>query len=222
MNISSPCGHFITFEGGEGVGKSTQIKLLRESLERLGLSVIQTREPGGAPGAEVVRQIILSGAARDLGPAGEAVLFSAARIDHIEQLIRPALKNGQWVLCDRFADSTRAYQGVLGNLDARVIQALEKITLDGLYPDLTFILDMPAEIGLGRANLRRGVAQSADRFEAESLDFHRALRQAFLDIAIAEPKRCIVINADRDLTIIAAEILRYVMQRFELGVMQHG
>ena len=215
-------GHFITFEGGEGTGKSTQVKLLLNSLNRMGLDVIQTREPGGSLGAEAVRHVILTGAARGLGPAGEALLFSAARIDHIDQLIRPKLEQGCWVLCDRFADSTRAYQGVLGNLDARLIQSLEKVTLAGLYPDLTFILDLPAETGLERAHKRRGAGTNADRYEAESLDFHRALRLAFLDIAATEPNRCTVIDAGRDMSIIAEEILSHVCRRFHLAKEANG
>ena len=215
-------GHFITFEGGEGTGKSTQIKLLLNNLVRMGLNAVQTREPGGSLGAEAVRHVILTGAARHLGPAGEALLFSAARIDHIDQFIRPKLEQGNWVLCDRFADSTRAYQGVLGNFDARLIQSLEKVTLAGLYPDLTFILDLPAETGLERAHKRRGAGAHADRFEAESLDFHRALRLAFLDIASSEPNRCRVIDAGRDISTIADEILYHVCQRFDLATEANG
>lgn len=210
-------GKFITFEGGEGAGKSTQIALLRQKLEQLGLSVLQTREPGGSTGAEAIRQVILSGQAKSFGPAGEALLFSAARIDHIDQMIAPALKSGHWVLCDRFADSTRAYQGALGNLDTRVIRVLETVTLNGLTPDLTLILDLSAEQGLARANTRRGHQAKADRFEAESLDFHRALRSAFLDIATSEPERCIIVDAARDIDTIARDIFWKVRERFHLG-----
>ena len=211
-------GRFITFEGGEGTGKSTQIKLLQDHLTQIGVKIVQTREPGGTRGAEALRHVILSGAARYLGQAGEALLFSAARIDHIDQLIKPTLKQGHWIVCDRFSDSTRAYQGVMGNLESVLIRALEKISLAGLYPDLTFILDLPAETGLERANRRRGTQVSADRFEAETLDFHRALRNAFLDIAHADPKRCIIIDANRDIATIAAEIFYHVCKRFQLAI----
>lgn len=189
-------GLFITFEGGEGGGKSTQVKRLLEHLQALDLGAIGTREPGGSPKAEEIRQVILSGAAAPLGPAAEALLFSAARIDHLDQTIRPALARGDVVVCDRFIDSTRAYQGALGNLDRRFIDGLERITVGDTRPDLTIILDVPAKVGLARAAARRADA-AVDRFEAENEAFHVALRQSFLDIAAAEPKRCYVIDSTR-------------------------
>src|SRR5215470_14819457 len=149
-------GRFITFEGGEGSGKSTHAKRLAERLRSCGLTVVLTREPGGSPGAEAIRHVVLSGAAQPLGSHAEAMLFAAARDDHVRELIRPALDKGHWVICDRFADSTRIYQGVLGNIDPRVINGLERIAVGGTKPDLTFILDIPAELGLGRAARRRG------------------------------------------------------------------
>src|SRR5262245_14429022 len=156
-------GLFITFEGGEGAGKSTQIARLAEYLRACGDEVLATREPGGSPGAEALRHVILSGAAEPLGPAMEALLFAAARNDHVEQVMRPALRSGRMVLCDRYIDSSRVYQGVTGNLDADLMQAIEKVAINGLVPDMTIILDLPAEVGLQRANARRG-ADAADRF----------------------------------------------------------
>lgn len=199
-------GLFITFEGGEGAGKSTQIALLAEHLRTLGLDPLITREPGGSAGAEAVRHVILSGNAESYGPAMEALLFAAARADHVDQLIRPALAESRIVLCDRFIDSSRAYQGVTGNLDATYMAAIERIAIDGAMPDLTIILDIPAEKGLSRANKRRGT-DVADRFEKEAIEVHEARRQAFLAIAKAEPERCKVINADRDLDAISADII---------------
>src|SRR5262250_1076550 len=158
-------GRFITFEGGEGTGKSTQAAILAERLKAFGLMVVLTREPGGSPGAEAIRHVILSGAAQPLGSHAEAILFAAARDDHVQELIRPALDDGKWVVCDRFADSTRIYQGVLGNVDPRVIRSLERIAVGDTRPDVTCILDVPPETGLARALRRRG-ASSADRFEA--------------------------------------------------------
>jgi dTMP kinase len=186
--------HFITFEGGEGAGKSTQIRLLAARLREIAREIVVTREPGGTALAEKLRAFILSGKARELGPLGEAVLFSAARIDHIDSLIAPALARGAYVLCDRFSDSTRAYQGVKGGVTSAQLQALEKVTLHGLAPGLTFILDLPPRLGLERAQKRRG-GGGADRFEAEDLDFHAQLRARYLDIARAEPDRCQTIDA---------------------------
>jgi len=199
-------GLFITFEGGEGAGKSTQIALLAEHLRALGFDPLITREPGGSAGAEAVRHVILSGNAESYGPAMEALLFAAARADHVDQLIRPALAENRIVLCDRFIDSSRAYQGVTGNLDAIYMAAIERIAIDGAMPDLTIILDIPAEKGLSRANKRRG-SDVADRFEKEAIAVHEARRQAFLAIAKAEPDRCKVINADRDLDAISADMI---------------
>ena len=187
-------GRFITFEGGEGAGKTVQAKRLEAKLATLGLEVVRTREPGGSPQAEQLREAILSGFAAQFGPEGEAVLFAAARLDHLDKTILPALARGAWVVCDRFADSTRAYQGVAGDLPAGLITRLEKVVVGPNRPDLTVILDVPAETGLERAQARRG-AESADRFEDEGLQFHETLRRAFLDIAAAEPERCVVVDA---------------------------
>lgn len=202
-------GLFITFEGGEGAGKSTQISRLAKHIRRRRLPVVITREPGGSPGAEAIRHVLLSGAAETFGPAMEAILFAAARSDHVEQVIRPAIENGKVVLCDRFMDSSRVYQGVTGDLDPQFMTALERTALNGLYPDMTLILDIAPEEGLRRANERRG-KEAADRFEKEGLAVHRRRRKAFLDIARSEPERCIVIDAGRDEDSIAGDIARAI------------
>lgn len=187
-------GRFITFEGGEGAGKSTQVRHLRAHLEQAGIRVIATREPGGSPRAEALRAALLAGKAAELGAFGEAVLFGAARIDHIDTLIRPALAGGAWVICDRFADSTRAYQGAAGNVKPELIAALERVVVGSVKADLTFLLDIEPSLGLARARARAGDA-AADRFEGEDLSFHQSLRRAFLDIATREPNRMKVVNA---------------------------
>jgi dTMP kinase len=202
-------GIFITFEGGEGVGKSTQIRRLADRLRRRGRDVLVTREPGGSPGAEAVRHVLLSGMAESFGVRMEAILFAAARSDHVEEVIRPALETDAVVLCDRFVDSSRVYQGVTGNLEADFIEALQRIATNGVMPDLTFILDLPAETGLGRAR-RRGGAEAPDRFEREEIETHEKRRQAYLDIAAAEPERCRVVDAGRNEDDIAEEILSMV------------
>ena len=190
-------GKFITFEGGEGAGKSTQANALAKRLEVLGLRAVVSREPGGSAGAEAIRHVLLSGAAKPLGPHAEAILFAAARADHLRQTIKPALDSGAWVISDRFADSTRIYQGVLGNVEARLIARLEKLTVGELGPDLTVILDIPPEEGLARASKRRGDA-AVDRFEGEAFDFHKKLREAYLELAEREPDHCVVVNASAD------------------------
>src|ERR1019366_2091236 len=149
-------GRFITFEGGEGSGKSTHARLLADRLNALGIEVVLTREPGGSPGAEIIRHILLSGITKPLGAETEAILFAAARDDHVRTTILPALLAGKWVICDRFIDSTRVYQGALGHVDPRLIRSLERVTVGPAVPDLTFILDVPAKIGLARASARRG------------------------------------------------------------------
>jgi dTMP kinase len=186
-------GRFITFEGGEGSGKSSRAAALARRLRGHGIAVELTREPGGSPGAEIIRHVILAGGAAPLGAEAETLLFAAARDDHLRVTVLPALAAGHWVISDRFLDSTRAYQGALGRVDARLIRALERVTVGDAMPALTVILDVPAEVGLARATARRGDGK-ADRFEAEDLPFHQALRQAFLAIAAAEPQRCMVID----------------------------
>ena len=212
-------GRFITLEGGEGAGKSVQAGRLKARLAALGLSVVLTREPGGSPGAEALREAILSGFALDFSPAGQAFLFAAARSDHLEKTILPALKRGAWVVCDRFADSTRAYQGAAGNLPDEFIASLERLTIGANRPDLTLVLDIPAETGLQRAAERRRTAR-ADRFESEGLAFHETLRQAFLAIASAEPHRCVVIDALRAEDEVAAAIWTAVEARVDPGALK--
>jgi dTMP kinase len=214
----APPGRFVTFEGGEGVGKSTQVERLRGRLGALGREVVVTREPGGSPRAEAIRASILAGRAKPFGPLAEAALFSAARADHLDRLIRPALARGAVVLCDRFADSTRAYQGALGDLDARLIRALERVVVGDTRPDLTILLDAPAQTGLARARRRRGGA-AADRFEAEEGTFHERLRRAFLDLAAAEPGRFVVVDADRPPEAVEDEVWAAVEGRL-LGALQ--
>lgn len=203
-------GFFVTFEGGEGAGKSTQIRRLAQSLRAEGRDVVVTREPGGSPGAEAVRHVLLSGAAEPFGPELEAILFAAARSDHIEQVIRPAVAAGKIVLCDRFMDSSRVYQGVTGNLDVDFMRALERITVADMVPDLTIILDIDPEEGMRRAAARRPGGEAADRYEKEQLEIQRQRREAYLSIAEAEPDRCVVIEAAAREEETAAVILKVV------------
>ncbi len=204
-NAGSVRGRFITFEGGEGSGKSTQIKILAERLNAAKLRTIVTREPGGSPGAEIIRHLVLAGMGKLLGTDAETLLFAAARDDHVHTVIKPALEQGVWVLCDRFADSTRAYQGRLGQVLPGVLNAMERVTIGDLKPDLTVILDSPVEVGMQRAAARRG-SRAADRFEAEDLAFHRQLGDAYRDIAASDPQRCVVIDANADVATVAAAV----------------
>jgi dTMP kinase len=195
-------GRFITFEGGEGAGKSTQLRRLVKRLAGRG-EVVTTREPGGSPGAEAIRALLVTGAIERWSPISETLLMYAARRDHIERVIAPALTRGAWVLCDRFYDSTRAYQGAAGGAPASLVRALEADVVGELVPDLTLILDLPVAAGLARAAAR---GDSEGRFEAKGAAFHKRLRQAFLDIAAAEPDRCKVIAADADIETVAISI----------------
>lgn len=181
-------GRFITFEGGEGAGKSTQAKRLAARVERLRLSSLISREPGGTPIGEDIRSIILKDRPQD--PVTELLLFAAARAEHMTSLIRPALDEGTWVICDRFMDSSRVYQGKLYNVEAELIRYLEKYTVAPDYPDLTLILDLPPAIGLERAAVRGTLS----RYDAERIETHEVLRQGFLEIAEAEPERCVIID----------------------------
>jgi dTMP kinase len=194
FRLSGDKARFVTLEGGEGAGKSTLARGLAQRLGGRGESAVVTREPGGSPKAEAIRSALLDGAVEPYGPFAEAMMFYAARIDHVEKTIKPALARGEWVICDRFADSTRAYQGALGRLDPVLMAGLERVALAGFKPDLTLILDVPVDVGLARAAARRG-AGATDRFEKEGRGFHTRLRKAYLDIAENDPERCIVINA---------------------------
>ena len=206
-------GRFITFEGGEGSGKSTQIKTLAERLNTAKLRAIVTREPGGSPGAEIIRHLVLSGMGKLLGPDAETLLFAAARDDHVRTVIKPALSQGIWVLCDRFSDSTRAYQGRLGQVAPAILNAMERVTIGDLKPDLTIILDVPVEVGLQRAASRRGNVMP-DRFEAEDIKFHQDLREAYRQIAASEPERCVLIDATADASTVAALVWTALRDRF--------
>ena len=203
-------GKFITFEGGEGAGKSTQLKRLAARLQAAGREVVATREPGGSPGAESIRELVLKGAADRWSPMTETLLMYAARRDHIERVIGPALERGAWVVCDRFADSTRAYQGGAGGVDEALISALEAHILKDARPDLTLIFDLPTEEGLRRAEVRAG---SEMRFESKGLAFHQRLREAFLAIAAAEPGRCAVVDAKGSIEEVEAGVWGAVKQR---------
>jgi dTMP kinase len=206
-------GRFISFEGGEGSGKSTQIRILAERLDAAKLRAIVTREPGGSPGAEIIRHLLLSGMGKLLGPDAETLLFAAARDDHVRTVIKPALSQGVWVLCDRFSDSTRAYQGRLGKVAPEIMNAMERVTIGNLKPDLTIILDVPVEVGMQRAAARRG-SGAPDRFEAEDVKFHQQLRDAYRQIATAEPKRCVLIDANADANTVAARVWTALRDRF--------
>ena len=212
LKRSAGRGRFITFEGGEGAGKSTQIKRLAERLNATRLRTLVTREPGGSPGAEIIRHLVLSGMGKLLGPDAETLLFAAARDDHVRSVILPALSRGTWVLCDRFSDSTRVYQGNLGHVAPEVLNAMERVTIGDLKPDLTIILDVPVEIGMQRAVARRGT-DAPDRFEAEDAKFHQQLREAYRQIAASEPERCVLIDAAADATRVAENIWVAVRDR---------
>jgi dTMP kinase len=205
-------GKFITFEGGEGAGKSTQIRRLAARLAATGRVVATTREPGGTPAAETIRRLLLSGLAEPLGPEGEAILFAAARADHVERVIRPALAGGEWVLSDRFMDSTHVYQGATGGVDKGLLDALDRVTVGRTRPDLTIILDLPATTGLSRLSSRLA-GDAPDRFEREEVDLHERRREAYLAIAAAEPERCVVIDATRSEDDVAEAIWRVVFNR---------
>ncbi|SCX00663.1 Thymidylate kinase [Agrobacterium sp. DSM 25558] len=203
-------GLFISFEGGEGAGKSTQIRLLAETLRERGLEVVVTREPGGSPGAEAVRHVLLSGAAEPFGVRMEAMLFAAARNDHVEEVIRPALEKGAVVLCDRFLDSSRVYQGTTGNLEPEFIETLQRIAIDGTMPEMTLIFDISAAAGLARARKRADEGVAPDRFEKEELETHEKRREAYLDIALNEPRRCRIVNADQPQEKVTEDVLSFV------------
>jgi dTMP kinase len=205
---------FITFEGGEGSGKTTQIQRLLARLQPLVGEVAVTREPGGSIGAEQIRNLLVNGPPERWSAETETLLMYAARRDHIERFITPALRNGTWVVSDRFHDSTRAYQGAAGGAPAALIDALEHTVLDGLKPDLTLILDLPVAIGLARAAMRD---DGEARFEAKGEEFHERLRQAFLHIARREPDRCVVIDAEGSIDAIEARIWAAVSERLSVS-----
>ncbi len=230
-------GKFITLEGGEGSGKSTQARVLAERLaQEHGITVLVTREPGGTPFAERLREAILDPATGSHSALAEALVFFAARADHLDNRILPALAKGEWVVCDRFSDSTRVYQGHAGAVDPRVLDALDLIVGKAARPDLTLVIDVPAEVGLARAALRRGTAGQpssaaatagagqrkveglmADRFEGRDLGYHKRLREGFLAIAAAEPERCAVIDGTKTPEQVARLVWQAVSERLVRG-----
>ena len=210
-------GKFITFEGGEGSGKSTQASRLAERLSELGIEAVLTREPGGSAFAEALRTVILDPEMPPHSALSEALLFYAARADHLDKTIRPALNSGQWVISDRFSDSTRVYQSAAGGLPGQVFSALEEMVVAPTSPDLTFILDLPAELGLGRAHDRRRGARAdkdePDAYEKRDLAFHWKLREAFAAIAKSEPERCVLIDAGAEPSVVSDAIWSAVEMR---------
>jgi dTMP kinase len=212
-------GRFITFEGGEGAGKSTQINVLAAKLKALGEDVVTTREPGGSPGAEAIRALLVESRGHGWVPLTEAFLHNAARVEHVAATIRPALARSAWVVCDRFADSTLAYQGYGLGLPKPTIATLNKLATGGLKPDLTIILDLPVIAGLARAGRR--IAETTgpveDRYERMAREFHERLRRGFRAIAKAEPRRCRVIDASGSIDEVAARVWAVVAKRFKLA-----
>lgn len=203
-------GRFITLEGGEGAGKSTQIARLKDWLEARGHTVLTTREPGGSAGGEMIRKLLVEGPADRWDGPTEALLHFAARRDHLRAIVWPALKRGTWVASDRFADSTRAYQGYGHGIDLGLLDRLYDIAVGDFRPDLTLILDLPVDAGLARAGRRRG---SETRYESLPRDFHDRVRAGFLEIAKREPARCVVIDASRDVERVAHDIAHLVAER---------
>jgi dTMP kinase len=224
LDRSDARARFVTFEGGEGVGKSTQVRRLVAALQQRAVEAVRTREPGGTPKAEAIRAFILQGRSEAWGPGAEAVLFAAARLDHVNQFIAPNLEAGHWVICDRFSDSTRAYQGLTGGVDEKLIDALEALALNGHKPDLTILLDMEPEAAFRRVLERETeavLADTGDRFEKEDLDWHVRLREAFLAIARNNVERCVVIPANQSEDALAQEVWDVMARRFpELAVEQ--
>lgn len=207
-------GRFISFEGGEGGGKSTQVRLLAERLRARGHEVVCTREPGGSTGAEALRALLVQGEVDRWSPTAETLILYAAREDHLQRTIRPALAAGAWVICDRFADSTRVYQGHAGRVPMDLVLAIERVTVGENRPDLTLILDLPAKVGLARVASR---GNAADRFEKEGVAFHTKLRQGFKAIARAEPERCRLIDASADADAVTEAIRAAVVEHFDIG-----
>lgn len=206
-------GRFITFEGGDGAGKTTQIRRLADRLAAHGERVTITREPGGTPAAEAIRAAVLSGRAKPLGAEAEAMLFAAARADHVDRLIRPKLAAGDWVLSDRFADSTHVYQGEIGGVDRAFLDALDQAAIGATRPDLTIVIDVPTEVGLARLARRLNGGGVPDRFESDAEALHARRRQAFLDLAAGDPGRCIVVDGSVSEEAVAATVWRAVEAR---------
>ncbi len=205
-------GKFITFEGGEGAGKTTQARYLQKTLEEAGLEVLVTREPGGTFGAEAIRDLVLSGSHERWSGMTELLLMYAARLDHVEKLIKPALGRGVWVLCDRFADSSMAYQGYARGLGADKVKEIHQAVLGDFSPDLTFLFDMDPILALKRVKDR---GEDLSRFDTEELDFHKKLREAFIIIADNNRDRIVKIDASRPREAVRTRIIHEMMKKFE-------
>lgn len=213
--VTEQPARFISLEGGEGAGKSTQIKLLNEWLQGQKINTCLTREPGGSPEAEQIRDLVLKGATDRWTGMTEALLMTASRSEHVEKKVKPALQNGEWVLCDRFFDSSVAYQGAGRGLGMERIKELQTLALGDFKPDLTIILDLPIEIGLSRAIARESAkSDMEDRFERMDTSFHETLRNAFLTIAKGEPERCVVLNADTTPEKLQKQIRDSILNKF--------
>jgi len=212
--LSSVPGLFISFEGGEGSGKTTQIRRLESWFRQRGREVVVTREPGGSPGAEEIRNLLLTGDPGRWDAVTEALLMFASRRDHVERTIRPALAEGKVVLCDRFADSSVAYQGFGHGLGAEFIRNLWQIAIDGFKPDLTLIFDLPVEVGLERAGARfANISAAEDRFERMGTEFHQRLRNGFIEIARKNPERCEIVDANGDIDLVCERMISVVSTR---------
>lgn len=209
--MTSP--QFITLEGGEGTGKSTQAKRLAAKLGERGISTVVTREPGGSPGAEQIRDLFVHGEPGRWSALTETLLVFAARVDHVEKTIRPALTSGKWVICDRFTDSTYAYQGAARGTDREIIRRVQSAAIGDFKPALTLVLDLPVAVGLERAKGRPG---SENRFEKFDTEFHEKLRQAFIDIARRNGDRCVLLDAAGSEDDVAELIWQTVVKRFTL------
>ena len=206
-------GYFISFEGGEGSGKSTQLRRLGDALENRGIDIIQTREPGGNSGAEEIRRLLVSGTSQRWRPKAELLLHYSARIEHVESVIKPALKEGKWVICDRFHDSTKAYQGYGHELGIDIVNTLHQLLLDDFQPDFTIIFDLPVELGLRRAMGREG---AENRYEKMSHAFHERIRIGFLEIARREFSRCVLLDASKNQDEVYRKMIDCINTRFKL------
>lgn len=217
MTTPTKSAPFITLEGGEGTGKSTQARLLADRLAASGIDCLVTREPGGSPFAEEIRALLLGGRLPERTAIAEALLFLAARTDHVAHTIAPALAAGRWVICDRFSDSTRVYQGIAGRVPKTTLAELDRLVLAGLRPDLTLMFDLAPEIGLARAGARRPTGSGADPYEGRDLAYHRELREGFRAIAADEPDRCVLIDAEGTPDQVASRVWTAVASRLPTG-----
>ena len=209
-----PNGNFISFEGGEGVGKTTQVKLLKQSLINLGIKVVETREPGGSPSAELILELLVSGPVERWDPMSEAMLHFVSRRVHIKDIIKPALDRGDWVITDRFTDSTIAYQGFGQGVSSSQLTLMQDLAIGKFTPHITFILDLPADIGLARAASRK---DEESRYEKMDLELHNRLREGFLSIAKKNPRRIKIIDASQPSENVAEHIWEELSGTFNLN-----